>query len=69
MTTASFSNDIFISSEVHLNVIDEFVTITQRRLDETSDSYARDSLRDLLNTLEEQRVSYIPFTDPLAAKG
>ena len=69
MTTASFSNDIFISSEVHLNVIDEFVSIAQRRLDETSDAYARDSLKDLLSTLEEQRGSYIPFTDPLAAKG
>ena len=64
MTTASSSYDIFVAAQLHLNVLDEFIAIAQAKLNETVNPFARDSLKDLIANLTEQRDSYAAFAEP-----
>jgi hypothetical protein len=64
MTTLSPSSDIFSASEIHLSVLDEFIGVVQRKLDETTNTFAQESLKDLLGSLAEQRESYIVMAEP-----
>ncbi|PWC40616.1 hypothetical protein [Azospirillum sp. TSO35-2] len=58
MTKSDFSAEIFASSALHLDVVDEFIAITQAKLAATTSDFARDSLNDLLAGLTEQRETY-----------
>ena len=66
MKTLSLSGDVFADTQVHLSVLDEFIAVVQKKLEETVNPFARDSLKDLLGTLAEQRDSYAAFAEPVA---
>lgn len=64
--TAQIAQDVLASATLHLDVLEEFIAVVRRRLASTTDTFARDSLTDLLLNLTEQRDSYQAFL-PLAA--
>jgi hypothetical protein len=57
MSKIECAASIFASASLHLDVVDEFIAITQSKLDGSSD-FTRDSLADLLAGLTEQRETY-----------
>lgn len=57
MSKIECAASIFASASLHLDVVDEFIAITQSKLDGSSD-FTRDSLTDLLAGLTEQRETY-----------
>lgn len=63
---APIAQDVLASATLHLDVLEEFIAVVRRRLASTTDTFARDSLTDLLLSLTEQRDSYQAFL-PLAA--
>ncbi|WP_448207948.1 hypothetical protein [Azospirillum sp. sgz302134] len=65
MNTATFPGDVLEAATTHLSVLDDFIAITQAKLEETSNSFARDSLNDLLASLREQRDTYVTFATPI----
>ena len=66
MTTPTLSNEVFNASQIHLGVLDEFIAVVQRKLSETANPFARDSLKDLLASLSEQREGYSAMIEPFA---
>ncbi|AWB08097.1 hypothetical protein A6A40_23975 (plasmid) [Azospirillum humicireducens] len=58
MSKTDCSAEIFKSAALHLDVVDEFIAITQSKLNGTTSEFARDSLTDLLSGLTEQRETY-----------
>ncbi|WP_207461095.1 hypothetical protein [Azospirillum sp. SYSU D00513] len=66
MQALSFSGDIAHSANVHLSVLNEFIAVVQRKLSETANPFARDSLSDMLADLVEQRGVYLAVTMPTA---
>lgn len=63
---APIAQDVLASATLHLDVLEEFIAVVRRRMASATDSFARDSLNDLLLSLTEQRDSYQAFL-PLAA--
>ena len=63
---APIAQDVLASATLHLDVLEEFIAVVRRRMASTTDTFARDSLTDLLLSLTEQRDSYQAFL-PLAA--
>lgn len=63
---APIAKDVLASATLHLDVLEEFIAVVRRRMASTTDTFARDSLNDLLLSLTEQRDSYQAFL-PLAA--
>ncbi|MFS2013612.1 hypothetical protein ACCD06_27725 [Azospirillum sp. CT11-132] len=63
---APIAKDVLASATLHLDVLEEFIAVVRRRMASATDSFARDSLNDLLLSLTEQRDSYQAFL-PLAA--
>ncbi|WP_448207326.1 hypothetical protein [Azospirillum sp. sgz302134] len=47
------------SSRVHISLVDEFIQITQNKIDGQKDPFVRESLYDLLATLREERAGYL----------
>lgn len=58
MSKIECTASIFASASLHLHVVDEFIAITQSKLDGSSSDFTRDSLADLLAGLTEQRETY-----------
>ncbi|WP_372400653.1 hypothetical protein ABMY26_35495 (plasmid) [Azospirillum sp. HJ39] len=58
MSKTSFSAEILNSSSLHLDIVDEFIAITQSKLTGATSEFARDSLTDLLSGLTAQRETY-----------
>lgn len=58
MSKIECAASIFASASLHLDVVDEFIAITQSKLDGSSSDFTRDSLADLLAGLTEQRETY-----------
>ncbi|MGA1860488.1 hypothetical protein VH569_31280 [Azospirillum sp. 11R-A] len=58
MTKTDCAANVFASASLHLDVVDEFIAITQSKLDGSSSEFTRDSLTDLLAGLTEQRETY-----------
>lgn len=58
MSKIEFAASIFTSASLHLDVVDEFIAITQSKLDGSTSEFTRDSLTDLLTGLTEQRETY-----------
>lgn len=61
---APIAQDVLASATLHLDVLEEFIAVVRRRLASTTDTFARDSLTDLLLNLTEQRDSYQALTVP-----
>ena len=62
--TAPIAKDVLASATLHLDVLEEFIAVVRRRMATTTDSFARDSLNDLLLSLTEQRDSYQALAMP-----
>ena len=58
MSKTDCAANVFASASLHLDVVDEFITITQSKLTDASSDFTRDSLNDLLSGLNEQRETY-----------
>ena len=58
MSKTDCAANVFVSASLHLDVVDEFIAITQSKLDDATSDFARDSLTDLLSGLTEQRETY-----------
>lgn len=73
MSKTDCAVNVFTSASLHLDVVDEFIAITQSKLNGTTSDFARDSLADLLSGLTEQRETYravlaaVPTANALAA--
>jgi hypothetical protein len=61
---APIAKDVLASATLHLDVLEEFIAVVRRRMATTTDSFARDSLNDLLLSLTEQRDSYQALAMP-----
>ena len=48
---APIAKDVLASATLHLEVLEEFIGVVRRKLAATTDSFARDSLTDLLLSL------------------
>lgn len=58
MSKTDCAANVFASASLHLDVVDEFIAITQSKLNGAASDFTRDSLTDLLAGLAEQRESY-----------
>ncbi|WP_391346180.1 hypothetical protein [Azospirillum sp. A23] len=58
MSKIECAASIFASASLHLDMVDEFIAITQSKLDGSTSDFTRDSLTDLLAGLTEQRETY-----------
>jgi hypothetical protein len=58
MSKTDCAVNVFAAASLHLDVVDEFIAITQSKLDDATSDFARDSLTDLLSGLAEQRETY-----------
>ncbi len=58
MSKTDYAVEIFNSAALHLDIVDEFITITQSKLNGAASEFTRDSLIDLLSGLTEQRETY-----------
>lgn len=63
---APIAKDVLTSATLHLEVLEEFIGVVRRKLAATTDSFARDSLTDLLLSLTEQRDGYQALAMPTA---
>ena len=61
---APIAKDVLASATLHLDVLEEFIAVVRRRMATTTDTFARDSLNDLLLSLTEQRDSYQALAIP-----
>ncbi|MDQ2105576.1 hypothetical protein [Azospirillum isscasi] len=59
MLIATAAEQITSSSRVHIALVDEFIQLTQNRIDGQNDPFVRESLCDLLSTLREERSGYL----------
>lgn len=64
---APIAKDVLASATLHLEVLEEFIGVVRRKLAATTDTFARDSLTDLLLNLTEQRDGYQALTTLPAA--
>lgn len=58
MSKTDCAANVFVSASMHLDVVDEFIAITQSKLNGATSDFTRDSLTDLLAGLTEQRETY-----------
>lgn len=58
MSKTDCAANVFASASLHLDVVDEFIAITQSKLNGATSEFTRDSLTDLLSGLTEQREAY-----------
>lgn len=58
MSKTDCAANVFASASLHLDVVDEFIAITQSKLNGATSEFTRDSLTDLLSSLTEQRETY-----------
>ncbi|PWC40615.1 hypothetical protein [Azospirillum sp. TSO35-2] len=58
---APVASDVLAAAALHLEVLEEFIAVVRRKMTETTDAFARDSLSDLLVSLTEQRDGYQAF--------
>ena len=66
MQALSFSGAVSRSAKLHLSVLDDFITVVERKLSETANPFVRDSLSDMLGDLREQRDGYLTLAEPAA---
>ncbi|MCM8738724.1 hypothetical protein M5E06_31995 [Azospirillum sp. A1-3] len=61
---APIAQDVLAAATLHLDVLEEFIAVVRRRMASTTDTFARDSLTDLLLNLTEQRDGYQALAMP-----
>ena len=66
MQALSFTSEVARSAALHLSVLDDFITVVERKLAETANPFARDSLSDMLTDLNGQRDGYLTLAVPAA---
>ncbi len=59
MIIATANEKVTSSSRVHIALVDEFIQLTQNKIDAQGDAFVRESLYDLLATLREERAGYL----------
>lgn len=59
MQTFPVSNDLRNATMVHIDLLDEFIRLTESRLTMEDAAFARESLHDLLGALKTERTDYI----------
>ena len=59
MFIATANEKVTSSSRVHIALVDEFIQLTQNKIDAQGDAFVRESLYDLLATLREERAGYL----------
>lgn len=64
MTASAIATDVLAAATLHLEVLEDFIAVVRRKLENTTDAFARDSLTDLLLNLTEQRDGYQALTVP-----
>lgn len=70
MSKTDCAANVFASASLHLDVVDEFIAITQSKLNGAGSDFTRDSLTDLLSGLAEQRETYraaLALSQPVTA--
>ena len=61
------SYDVFAAAQLHLSVLDEFIAVVEAKLESAVHPFTRDSLKDLLANLGEQREGYVAVVAPPVA--
>ena len=59
MIAAISAEKVTSSSRVHIALVDEFIQLTQNKIEAQNDPFVRESLYDLLATLREERAGYL----------
>lgn len=57
--------NITASSLAHIDLLDEFIDITQTRMAAQHDGFVRESLGELLESLRQERQGYAALLDSL----
>lgn len=68
MIVTTKSEKIVASSLTHLDLLDEFIRLTQDRIGVQDDAFVRDSLADLLVNLRDERAGYAEILGTAALK-
>lgn len=66
MIIATANEKVTSSSRVHIALVDEFIQLTQNKIDAQGDAFVRESLYDLLATLREERAGYLELLNAAA---
>ena len=66
MIASTTVEKITTSSQVHIALVDEFIRLTQDKIDRQRDTFTRESLYDLLATLREERAGYLELLSAAA---
>ncbi|WP_207458120.1 hypothetical protein [Azospirillum sp. SYSU D00513] len=56
------------SSLAHIGLLDEFIKLTETKLDAQSDPFVRESLNDLLTSLKDERADYLDVLGSAAGR-
>lgn len=66
MISSTTAEKITTSSRAHIDLVDEFIRLTQDKIDGQRDAFTRESLLDLLATLREERAGYLDLLSSAA---
>lgn len=66
MLASATTEKITTSSRVHIALVDEFIRLTQNKIDDQRDAFTRESLLDLLATLRDERAGYLDLLSAAA---
>ncbi len=66
MIASATAEKITTSSRVHIDLVDEFIRLTQDKIDGQRDAFTRESLLDMLATLREERAGYLDLLSSAA---
>ena len=65
-SSTDLTRAVFAAAQIHQDLLDEFIAATEAKMAATVNPFARESLVDLLASLNEQRDSYV-LVAPLQA--
>lgn len=68
MITATTAEKITSSSQIHIALLNEFIQLTQDKVDSQKDPFIRESLNDLLGALREERTGYMDLLNASVVK-
>lgn len=59
MTTLTVATEVAATAKMHLDLLDQFAATVVARLNSVQSDYARESLAEMLDTIAEQRETYL----------
>ncbi|HYE53045.1 MAG TPA: hypothetical protein VEB20_25835 [Azospirillaceae bacterium] len=65
--TLTLARNVQAAANLHIDIIDEFISIVRGKMADTAEPFVRDSLNELLVSLREQRDAHLLMAEPLAA--